>query len=117
MSEISPSEAARLSDTAAAALRRNDPIAARRHFQQLVGARPADADAWIGLALASRGMGDETGARAAIDKALAVQPNHLRGLVMKADSVALAGDGRAAHAFYSAAVARAPAIESLSAEM
>jgi aspartyl/asparaginyl beta-hydroxylase (cupin superfamily) len=110
-------DASQLFQAAAAALGRNDPVAARPLFERLVKARPTDADAWVGFAQSCRGMGDDDGAMTAVDKALALSPGHVRALMMKADHLAKAGDGRAAQTFYGAAVARAPALETMSAEL
>jgi len=103
----------RLSRAAAEALHRRDPGAARPLFEAVVAARPTDANAWFGLAHACRGLGDIAGQLGALDRALAAAPRHLPALLMKADHFARIGDGRSAHAFYRAVVARAPALETL----
>lgn len=99
------------------ALRRNDPATARRLFEGVVMARPADAGAWFGLALACRDLGDTANHLAALDRTLQVDARHLSALIMKADHYAKAGDGRAAEAFYRAVIARAPPAETLSTEL
>ncbi|HXV01771.1 MAG TPA: aspartyl/asparaginyl beta-hydroxylase domain-containing protein [Caulobacteraceae bacterium] len=104
------SDAARLDELAQAAseaLRRKDPAAARELYGRLAAARPSDPDAWHGMALACRGLADEAGEKAAFDRALALDHSHLGALMMKGDFFARTGDGRAAHAFYKAVVARA----------
>lgn len=101
----------------AAALRRRDPHAARRLFERLTSAGPEDADAWHGLALACNALGDEEAELGALDRALAVRPDHLSALMMKADHFAKSGDGRAAHAFYKAVVAGAAGRTDLSPEL
>jgi aspartyl/asparaginyl beta-hydroxylase (cupin superfamily) len=104
------SDAARLDEVARAAseaLRRKNPVAARELYGRLTAARPSDPDAWHGLALACRGLADEGGEKAALDRALALDHGHPGALMMKGDFFARAGDGRAAHAFYKAVVARA----------
>lgn len=98
----------------AAALRRQDPAAARALFEQVVAARPGDMSAWFGLALACRGLGDDAGQLRALDRVLTNEPGHL---LMKADHFAKTGDGRAAATFYRAVVARAPALDTLPAEL
>jgi aspartyl/asparaginyl beta-hydroxylase (cupin superfamily) len=99
------------------ALRRQDPGAARALFEQAVAVAPADASAWWGLALACKGLGDDRGQLAALDHVLSADPGHLRALIMKADHFAKAGDGRAAGAFYQAALARAPNADSLAPDL
>ncbi len=92
---------------------RGDAEAARLLFERVIRDRPADEAALWGLALACRDLGDETGQLAAVDKVLAGNPGHLRALIMKGDHFAVAGDGRAAGAFYRAAVDRTPPLDSL----
>ncbi|HEY2177957.1 MAG TPA: aspartyl/asparaginyl beta-hydroxylase domain-containing protein [Caulobacteraceae bacterium] len=89
------------------ALRRRNPAAARELFGRLTAARPSDPNAWYGMALACRGLADEAGEGTALDRVLGLDRGHLPALMMKGDGFARAGDGRAAHAFYKAAVARA----------
>ncbi len=90
------------------ALRRGQPREAHQHFSRAVAAGPVEASAWLGLAQACRGLKDESGRTAAIDKALALEPRSIRGLIMKADQLAEAGDARAASSFYLGAVRLAP---------
>lgn len=96
-----------LARTAGEALRRRDAQTARALFAQLSVARPADPGALYGLAQACGSLGDEAGQLRALDRLLESDPNHVGGLIMKADHFARTGDGRAAHAFYEAAVTRA----------
>ncbi|MBV8682929.1 MAG: aspartyl/asparaginyl beta-hydroxylase domain-containing protein [Caulobacteraceae bacterium] len=95
------------------ALRRGDAATSRNVFGRLVAVRPTDANAWYGLAMAARGVGDIEGHLTALDRALALVPDHLPALLMKADHYAAIGDDRAAQAFYGAAVSRAPPLEQL----
>ena len=99
--------------TAADALRRGDPGAAKPLFERVLRDRPADDAAWWGLALACRDLRDADGQFAAVDKVLATSPGHLPALLMKADHFAATGDSRAAGTFYRAVVERAPALDSL----
>jgi aspartyl/asparaginyl beta-hydroxylase (cupin superfamily) len=106
-----------LGRTAAQALRQRNPAAARPLFERVASARPSDAGAWFGLALACRGVGDDPGSVRALDRVLGLDAGHLPALLMKADHYDRTGEGRAAEAFYRAALARAPALESLSPEL
>ncbi len=106
-----------LTQAGAQALGRGDFAAARALFEQIVAAGRADAPVWLGLAVALRGLGEAEAKLAALERLLALEPRHLRGLVMKADHFAEAGDGRAAAAFYRAAVKSAPAMDRLPAEL
>ncbi len=89
------------------ALHRNDAVTAKSLFGRMAEARPRDTRAWYGLAQACRSLGDDAGQVTALDRLLEANPNHVGALIMKADWFARGGDGRAAHAFYEAAVARA----------
>ncbi len=102
-----------LATAGAEALRQGDAPQARRFFDQLVGARPDDASAWFGLAVACRGVADVAAQLHALDQVLAADPGHLPALLMKADHFDAAGDARAAAAYYRAVVARAPDLERL----
>jgi len=59
---------------------------ARDAYERLVRAVPGDVDAWADLADAQGAAagGDLTGSRQAIDHALAIDPNHLKALWLKA---------------------------------
>ncbi|HYE47027.1 MAG TPA: aspartyl/asparaginyl beta-hydroxylase domain-containing protein [Caulobacter sp.] len=97
-----------LTQAGAQALGRGDFPAAAELFEKIAAAGRADGPVWFGLAVARRGLGDAEGKLAALEQLLALEPRHLRGLIMKADHFAEAGDGRAAAAFYRAAVRSAP---------
>jgi aspartate beta-hydroxylase len=90
-----------------------DAVRARALLRQLTAARPQDADAWFNLAFLDRHLGDTADHLQALDRCLAVAPDHVPALLMKADHFAAVGDERAAQAFYRVAVNRAPPIETL----
>jgi len=90
------------------ALRKGDARKARESFERVVAAGQADASAYLGLAYACAGLKDHPAARAAVDRALALEPRNLRALIMKADYLAALGDARAASSFYRAVVSTAP---------
>jgi tetratricopeptide (TPR) repeat protein len=55
------------------ALAQGDPAAAARHYEAVLGAAPW-AEAWAGLGLARRRLGDAAGARDALERALLLDP-------------------------------------------
>lgn len=68
-------------------LRRDKHFAeARDLYQRIVSASPTDADAWadLGDAAAAAADGDLKAGASAIDRALQIDPNHLKGLWLKA---------------------------------
>lgn len=95
------------------ALRRGDARAARESFERIVAGGQADASAHLGLAYACRSLRDIPASKAAVDKALSLEPRNLRALILKADHHADDGDARAASAFYLAAVKAAPPADQL----
>jgi aspartyl/asparaginyl beta-hydroxylase (cupin superfamily) len=117
MSGMSTPDRALLARTGTEALRRGDARAARASFEQLVESGEADAGVYLALAQACRGLGDIKATHAAVDRALALEPRHLRALVMKGDCLAEEGDGRSASTFYMAAVQSAPPPQQMPAEI
>src|SRR6266853_2253915 len=99
------------------ALRQGDARKARESFEGIIAAGQADASAYLGLAYACAGLKDHPAARAAVDRALALEPRNLRALIMKADYLAALGDARAASSFYRAAVSSAPPPDQLPADL
>ena len=99
------------------ALRKGDARKARESFERVVAAGQADASAYLGLAYACAGLKDHPAARAAVDRALALEPRNLRALIMKADYLAALGDARAASSFYRAVVSTAPPADQLPADL
>jgi aspartyl/asparaginyl beta-hydroxylase (cupin superfamily) len=95
------------------AFERGDFASARAALEQLLMARPADAGAAFGLAIACRALGDDEAKLAALDRVLSGDPRHLLALMMKGDHFDQAGDGRSAQAFYQAVLTRAPPSNSL----
>lgn len=99
------------------ALRRGEPAAARHAFERVLAAGVADAQVWLGLALACMGLEQYAAARDAVDKALEIEPANVRALLLKADDLAHEGDERAASSFYLAAVKAAPPEDRLPPDM
>ena len=108
-----PLDTASLAQSAVQALLRGDARTAREAFERIVGSGRADASAYVGLAYACRILKDRAACRGAVEKALALEPQNLRALILKADLMADDGDARAASAFYLAAVRAAPPAEQL----
>ncbi|HYE48103.1 MAG TPA: aspartyl/asparaginyl beta-hydroxylase domain-containing protein [Azospirillaceae bacterium] len=108
-----PADVRSLCQAGVEALRRGDPAAARGLFQRAAAAAPADLTAWLGLAYACHGLKDAAARLAALDRVLEIDPRNLRALALKGDHFAEAGDGRAAAAFYGAAVRLAPPADRL----
>lgn len=97
------SEADRLVREGVAAMQRGDGARARRMFEQVAsldGVPPP----WLLIAQAARMERDDAGEEKALDRLLAEQPRHLRGLVMKGDLLARGGERRGAHSFYMVAL-------------
>jgi aspartate beta-hydroxylase len=98
------------------ALRSGDALAARALLEQVAMAGQADEATWYGLAVACAQLSDHEAAGSAVDKMLELQPGNLRGLVLKGDLLARAGDARNASSFYQRAVLTAPPAHELPAE-
>ncbi|NNM76291.1 aspartyl/asparaginyl beta-hydroxylase domain-containing protein [Sphingomonas sp. ID1715] len=97
---LTQAEADQIVREGVAAMQRGAPSEARRLFEQVADAASGVAAPWLLIAQACRAERDEAGERAALDRLLAEQPRHLRGLVMKGDLLGRQGDTRAAHSFY-----------------
>jgi tetratricopeptide (TPR) repeat protein len=108
-----PTDTRLLARSGVEALRRGDARAARDSFERIVATGLADASACVGLAYACRSLKDNAASKAAVDKALALEPRNLRALILKADHLADEGDARAASSFYLAAVKAAPSADQL----
>ena len=106
-----------LTQSGAQALGRGDFAGARALFEQIVATGRADGPVFLGLAVAARGQGDSGAMLAALDRLLAIDPRHLRGLMMKADHFAAAGDARAAAAFCRQALKVSPPADRLPPEL
>ncbi len=97
-------DADRLVREGVAAMQRGAAVEARRAFEAVTRAGDGIAPPWLLLAQACRLQRDDQAEIAALDKLLTEQPRHLRGLIMKGDWLARAGDARGAQSFYSLAV-------------
>ena len=89
-----------LAQSGVAALRRGDATAARQAFEAVVSAGRATPQLWLLLAQACGALGDDAATHGALDRVLAADPTNLYAMIMKGDLVALAGDEKAAVAWY-----------------
>ncbi|GAO40806.1 hypothetical protein SCH01S_51_01390 [Sphingomonas changbaiensis NBRC 104936] len=101
---LTPAQADQLVRDGVAAMQRGDGTSARRAFEQVASAGNGIAPPWLLIAQACRLQRDEDAELAALDRLLADQPRHLRGLIMKGDLFGRRGDLRAAHSFYRVAL-------------
>ncbi len=97
-----------LGAAAMAALNRGDAATARLHFDEIVATGRAPVDAWLGLAIACRSLGDQSAMMAALDRTLERDQHNLRALLMKADALLAGGDRRAAIHYYGVLVKLIP---------
>ena len=82
------------------ALQKGRAAEARRHFDAVVASGRADAQAWLLLALACRAERDHAAEERAVDRLLSLDPQSVRGLIMKGDCRIRAGDERVGVGFY-----------------
>ncbi|HEY8618048.1 aspartyl/asparaginyl beta-hydroxylase domain-containing protein [Phenylobacterium sp.] len=88
----------------ATALRQGRPADALPHFRRIVDSGQANAAVWIGIALATKQLGDIPAHKEALAAALRLDPRDIRALLMTADNHAADGDARAASSYYDAVV-------------
>lgn len=62
------------------ALQTGDDTLAMRMFNRAIALDPKDADLWVDIARFRAGSGDQAGAIAAVDEAVALEPNNIRAL-------------------------------------
>jgi len=96
-----------------AAMQRRDAAAARARFGAVTEGAPEIGPAWLLLAQACHLAGDGPAEDVALARLLAIDPTHVRGLVMTGDRKTALADSRAATAFYQKAVALAEQMSSL----
>ena len=87
-----------------AALQQGRAGDARATLEQLTRSGSANPLAWLLLAIALRALGDVASEEVAIDRLLQLDPRSIRGLIMKADCRAAAGDQVNARQFYKTAL-------------
>lgn len=99
------------------ALRRGDHARARTLLESAVDSGEAGVTAWLGLALARRGVNDSAAAREAADRVLDTDPRNLQALLLKGDLCMEANEKRLAAALYSRALQAAPPAGQLPAQI
>jgi Tfp pilus assembly protein PilF len=101
----------------AGALQQGRLAEARAAFDQVAESGLANAQVWLLLAHTCRRQQDPDAEERALDRLLALDSNSLRGLLMKGDRRAAAGDDRAATSFYKRALAVAGALREVPADL
>jgi aspartyl/asparaginyl beta-hydroxylase (cupin superfamily) len=101
---LDPQQEQALLQQGVAALQQGRASEARAWLEQLTRAGSANPVAWLLLAIALRVLQDPAAEEAAVDRLLQLDPRSLRGLVMKGDCRALAGDQGIARQFYRTAI-------------
>ena len=114
---MTTNESERLLQAGTEALRRGDARAAREHLLQALESGRSDAPVLLGLAYASLALHDDEIKVAAIERLLAIEPQNIRGLILRADHEGKRGDIRAAVSFYQAALKSAPPVEQVPQEL
>src|SRR5437764_5876108 len=100
---LGPEQEQSLLQQSIAALQQGRAGEARSRLEQLVGAGSTNPLAWLLLAIALRGLKDPA-EEAVVDRLLQLDPRSIRGLIMKADCKAMAGDQASARQFYRTAI-------------
>lgn len=87
-----------------AAFKHGRHVEARRCFERITISGRANAQVWLLLAVTCRAMNDMRATEAAADALLAMEPHAVRGLILKGDCRAAAGDDRSAIQAYEIAI-------------
>src|SRR5688572_11668085 len=101
---LSNQEVERLVREGFEALQQGRPAEARMRFERVTETGRASAQIWLLAATACRLENDLAGEEAALDQLLAIEPRLPRGLIMKGDCRATAGDDQAALNYYKGAL-------------
>jgi aspartyl/asparaginyl beta-hydroxylase (cupin superfamily)/cytochrome c-type biogenesis protein CcmH/NrfG len=97
--------------------RRGEMQAAREKFERLTELEGTDAQRWIHLALACRGLKDEAAEGSAIQRALSLDPTDLVALILRADLVERQGKTHEAAIAHGRVAAVSPPIDRLRPEL
>jgi aspartate beta-hydroxylase len=99
------------------ALGRNDPRAARHHFERVISENTSSTEAWYGLSCALRQLGESKSEAAALDRGLAIDARDLSLLIAKGDWHLREQGPSTANVWYAAAIDVADAVTSLPASL
>ena len=102
--ELTNHDAERFARSGVQALQDGRPSEARQSFEAITQSGRANAQIWLLLAVACRADSDAAAEEAALDRLLALEPHAVRGLIMKGDCCADAGDERTALRHYEIAL-------------
>lgn len=94
--QLSNLDAERLAKEGVEALQRGQSAIARARFETITQSGRANAQIWLLLAVACRADKDSIAEEAALDQLLTLEPQAVRGHIMKGDCRAQAGDDRKA---------------------
>ena len=117
MTSLAPAEAEHLLRSGVASLQQGRLGEARAAFERVAASSLANVQVWLLLAHVCRQSGDAAAEEKALDELLALDPNSLRGLIMKGDRRAASADDRGATSFYKRAAAIAAGVRELPAEL
>ena len=115
--ELDPTHVRALNVLGQRAFRRGAMEEARACFRRIVDVDGTAAQQWIHLAVACRNVNDEQAADAAIEKALAIDPQELVALILRANSLERKGRMHEAGLAYGAVAAVAPSMHQLRPEL
>lgn len=102
--QLTTIDAERIAREGVEALQRGQADVARARFEAITQSGRANAQIWLLLAVACRAVHDRAAEEAALDRLLVIEPQAVRGHVMKGDCRAAAGDDRAALRSYEIAL-------------
>jgi aspartate beta-hydroxylase len=114
---LEPNHLRTLSALGQRSFRRGEMQAAREKFERLTELEGSDAQRWIHLALACRGLKDEPAEESAIQHALRLDPTDLVALILRADLVERQGKTHEAAVAHGRVAAVAPPIDRLRPEL
>src|SRR5947209_9766641 len=102
---LDPQQEQALLQQSVAALQRGRAVEARAQLEQLTAGGSSNPVAYLLLAIALRALGEASAEEQALDRLLQLDPRSIRGLIMKGDCRAAAGDVPAASQYYRTALA------------
>ena len=110
---LDPNHLATLTSLGRFSLRSGDLVAAKRAFQRVIALDGRDAQQWVNLALACKGLRDDAGEEAAVKGALSADPMDLLALLMRATLLERQGNPHKASSAFAAAATVAPPMDQM----